>query len=523
MCEKLWLSAFIASGFSPRPKGVIALACLFSIFILGSSKALAAPGDILFSEDFDAGGGTCNALAPSFTTSSTILSGVNTLTSNSASCSLFTRGDAVEVESATFDLSSTTGAQITAWVRQGADAFSEDPEASDENLILEYIDSTGFWIFLEEFSATGLTPGTIVNVNTTMPLDGLHGAAQIRFRQLGGDGGPPANGGLGFDFWHIDDVVVTETGTPPPIPNPDLTANSCDDFEDNLDNWSVSSGTMVGINNDTANSPSQSLFLRHGIATATSIALNTGALQEVTVFVQRGSDAFSENPDAGENLVLEFLDSSNNFIELETFTGTGTQGEVFNRTYTATPAMRHANFRLRIRTTGGNGPDFDYWHIDDVCLVSGTPSLAVVKTVSIESDPVSGTSGPYAIPGAIARYAITVSNSGDGVVDADTIFLTDDLSDAGALFVGDLDGGGSPFIFIDGTGADASGISLDFGGLGDGSDGVVFRNDSGSIITPTALFDETVGSFEITFEGTMNSTSGGGTPTFTIEYEIRVK
>jgi len=286
------------------------------------------------------------------------------LTTNSGSCSLSTLGGAVTVTGAVFDLSGISGSQISAWVRKGADSFSEDPDNAGENLVLEFIDTTGFWITLETFDAGALAAGTIINVNTAIPFNGLHANAQLRVRQLGGSGGPPANGGLGWDFWHIDDIAVTETGTPPPIPNPDLTANS----------------------------PTNSLFLRHGTASAISIALNTGGLQQITVYVQRGSDAFSENPEAGEDLVLEFLDSSNTWIGLETFPGDGAQGQIFNRTYAATPAMRHINFRLRLRLLTGSGSDFDYWHVDDLCLVSGAPSP-------------------------------TVTSSGDGVIDADTIDL----------------------------------------------------------------------------------------------------
>jgi len=314
------------------------------------------------------------------------------LTTNSGSCSLSTLGGAVTVTGAVFDLSGISGSQISAWVRKGADSFSEDPDNAGENLVLEFIDTTGFWITLETFDAGALAAGTIINVNTAIPFNGLHANAQLRVRQLGGSGGPPANGGLGWDFWHIDDIVVTETGTPPPIPNPDLTANSCDDFKDNLDNWSVSNTTLIGINSDTVNSSTNSLFLRHGTASAISIALNTDGLQQITVYVQRGSDAFSENPEAGEDLVLEFLDSSNTWIGLETFPGDGAQGQIFNRTYAATPAMRHINFRLRLRLLTRSGSDFDYWHVDDLCLISGAPSL-------------------------------TVTSSGDGVIDADTIDL----------------------------------------------------------------------------------------------------
>jgi len=59
--------------------------------------------------------------------------------------------------------------------------------------------------------------------------------------------------------------------------------------------------------------------------------------------------------------------------------------------------------------------------------------------------------------------------------------------------------------------------------LSDNSDGVAFRDSGGILITPNGPFDESVARFEISFDGSMNSTLSGSTPTFTIEYDVRVK
>ena len=58
--------------------------------IAGGLGAHAAPGDVLYSDIFDDGGG-CSALAP-WTTTNTNFGGTSTQASNSGSCSLFTAG-----------------------------------------------------------------------------------------------------------------------------------------------------------------------------------------------------------------------------------------------------------------------------------------------------------------------------------------------------------------------------------------------------------------------------------------------
>ena len=496
---------------------MIPAVCIFTLTLL-MMAAFPAQAQVVFSDDFDDGAG-CDTLAPNWTTTDTNLADIGTFTSNSGSCSLFTRGDVVSVTSVAIDLSSAAGGTLTAWLRAGDDAFSEDPDAAGEGFVAEYLDEFGFWNTLISFDATATTPGSITNLNVTLPAAALHAGFQLRFSQEGGTGGPPANGGLGWDFWHVDDVVVTQTTTPPPPPS--LNANSCDEFEEGaLNNWSVSNATRVGINGDTFNSASNSMFLRHDTATATSVSVNATGLTQVSVWVRRGSDTFSENPDAGENLVLEYLDSSNIWTTLETFTGTGTQGQIFNRTYAADATFRHTNFRLRFRYLTGSGSDFDYWHVDDVCLISGNPNLTVTKSVIIESDPLGSN---FAIPEALARYTIDVENTGLGVIDANTIIITDTLDPNVALFVGDLDGAGSPFIFTDGIGADESGVNINFASLGSTTDGVIFRDSSNNIINPTGPYDPTVASFEIIFTGAMNGTGSGGTPNFNIQYRTQIE
>ena len=487
-----------------------------------SPSAIAQPGTILLSDDFDDGPVACGTLSPNWTSDDPNLGEIGTFTSNSDACSAFTRGGAVSVTSRLIDASSVTGADLTLWVRKGDDAFSENPEGS-ENLILEYANAFGDFVAIQVFDASAIADGAVTLVSTSLPFGALHSNLRLRLRQTSGSGGPPVNGGLGFDFWHFDDVLLVETGTPPPPPpTPTLTANSCDDFENGFINWTTTDTTRSNINGDTFSSASNSLFLRHGDVTTTSVVVPAPGLDEVTLFLQRGSDAFSENPEAGEDLIVEFLDNTGSFVILETFPGGGAQGEIFNRTYAMPASARHSGFRLRFRYGGASGVDFDYWHIDDVCLISALPDLSVSKVVTIEDASGAAPGETFAVPGAFARYTITVTNNGEGVVDAGTLDLSDTIDTNIVLFVGDLDGAGSPFAFTDGTGGAASGVLLDFSGLASGTDGIVFRNAGGSEIVPTPDFDANVASFGLVFQGAMQGASGGTPTTFSVEYRVRL-
>lgn len=493
---------------------------LSAMFVFAASfSAAAAPGDTLYSEDFDSGGG-CVASSP-WTATSSNLSGVSTQTANSGSCSLFTRGGAVTSVSPVIDLSGIGGATVTAWLRNGADAFSEDPD-NGEDFSFEYLNSSSNWVLIEASSGSD-TNGAIKTVSLALPTLAFHAGFQLRVSQSGGNGGPPANSGIGWDYYHIDDILIVETAPLPPPPATGFGIDRCETFESGFGNWTTNNGTRSDINGDTFNSSGNSMYLRHSTVTTQSDTFDSTGLDEITVWVRRGSDAFSENPEAGEDLVFEYLNSSGTWIELETFTGSGTQGEIFDRSYTGITDAEYATFRVRFRLLTGSGSDFDYWHIDDLCFLSAPPDLDVSKTVEIEQDPINGTVNPLGIPGAWAIYEIAVTNAGIGGTDTNTMVIGDTIGTETILFTGDFDGSGSPFEFVDGTGATESGLSLDFSSLGDGTDGVVFRNSAGVSIIPSGGFDPAVASFELTFDGAMNGSTGGGDPTFTIRYRVLVE
>lgn len=484
-------------------------------------SAAAAPGDILLSDDFD-DGAACSTLSPLWTVSDTNLSATSTQTSNSGNCSAFTRGDVVTMTGPVIDLSGVAGATLTAWLRQGLDTFSEDVDAG-EDFVFEYLDASATWVAIS--TLFGADPnGEITNVSLDLPVAALHAGFRLRFRQTGGSGGPPANGGIGYDYWHIDDVVLTETGSSPPPPPPSgMGVGLCERFESGFGNWTTTNGSRSGINGDTFQSASNSMFLRRNTVTSTSIAFDSDELGEIEVWVRRGSDVFSENPEAGEDLTLQYFNASGTWVTLETFPGNGTQGEVFARTYTMDESAWHAAFQVRATLSSGSGTDFDYWHVDDFCFNRAEPDFTVSKAVTIEQDPINGTSNPLGIPGAWAIYSIQVTNNGLGSADIGTVAIGDDIDSKTSLFTGDFDGSGSPFEFVDGGGLNSSGLSLNFTSLGDPADGVSFLNGSGTSITPSGGFDPTVASFQLQFDGAMNGATGGAAPTFTIRYRVQVE
>ncbi|MGI9261315.1 MAG: hypothetical protein ACR2QR_04730, partial [Woeseiaceae bacterium] len=414
------------------------------------------------------------------------------------------------VSSPTFN-AAVPAAEISIWVRHGSDAFSEYPDGG-EDFVIEYRRANNSWAQLLFYNGGG-TAGQTFNDVVSLPPDALHGNLAIRARQTGGSG-------TDYDYWHFDDVVVTERAAAPT-----LAIGSCDDFEGGLSgNWLINpTSGFAGVSAATSQSPTRSMFLNGGVVAVSSIPLDTSDpyFSNLTMWIRRGADSFSEDPDTGENLVVEYLDDVGGWIPLETFAGSGGAGQVFVRSYNLPAAGRHGALQLRFRMTGGSGAGWDFWHIDDVCFDQEfVPILVVAKNAATISDPANGVSNPKSIPGSVSRYTLEVTNQGLGTVDVDTLVINDIIATGAAMVV--ASSGGDPVRFTDGT--VTSGLSFTY------ATDVTFSSQPGGgapfnyipVPDPDGV-DPAVTGFRVNPSGGMNAASGLSTPSFLIEFDVRIQ
>ena len=326
------------------------------------------------------------------------------------------------------------------------------------------------------------------------------------------------------------DILYTPTATPPPGPDPaiPLAVGVCDDFERDLGNWTISGSGIAEISTKTANSPTHSLDLSATTVTATSIPVNTTSnFKDVTIWIRRGADAFSEDPDPNEDFAVDYLNSSGTWVTLETFLGSGTDGQIYNRTYPMPANAKHAGFRLRLRLLTGSGANYDYWHVDDVCLNAlPLPSINIQKVSSVLSDGINA-SNPKRIPGALVEYTITATNSGDGTTDNNSVVITDSIPSNTALYVNDISGAGTgPVRFVDGS--PPSGLNYTFSGLASTTDNLSFSNDGGTSYNYTPVpnilgVDTAVTNIRMSTTGQFSASGGAGNPNFQFKFRVKVQ
>ena len=170
---------------------------------------------------------------------------------------------------------------------------------------------------------------------------------------------------------------------------------------------------------------------------------------------------------------------------------------------------------------GGAAPDGE---VEDHALtIIGAPSLNGNKTMQIY-DPSSA--GLYAIPGNDVIYTITVSNSGFGPTDANTIELIDAMPSEVEFFNGDIDTGG-PDTFpgtdpVGFTQANGAAMTLNYAA------NVAFSNSASQpadfascTYTPLAGYDPNVTFICINPQGALGA--GNPDPEFSVSFRARIQ
>ena len=172
-----------------------------------------------------------------------------------------------------------------------------------------------------------------------------------------------------------------------------------------------------------------------------------------------------------------------------------------------------------IRVTGHEGVE----GVSDLGVGSFTvtipqPSLTIFKASTVLSDPVNLTSNPRRIPLAVVRYDISVTNSGLGTVDAGTLVLTDPIPANASMYV--ATSAGNPVVFVNGP--TPSGLTYNYAAnVSYSSTGA--GGPWGYVPTPDANgFDAQVRAVRIAPGGAMSAAAGANTPSFTVQFRIRI-
>jgi uncharacterized repeat protein (TIGR01451 family) len=157
--------------------------------------------------------------------------------------------------------------------------------------------------------------------------------------------------------------------------------------------------------------------------------------------------------------------------------------------------------------------------VGNFTVVFPQPTVTMVKTSAVLSDPFNNATNPKRIPNAVVRYDISLTNSGPGTVDAGTLVITDPVPANSSMYVATTSG--DPVVFINGVGSAASGLTYAY------ATHVTYSSTGAAgpwTYTPLPDvngFDPAVRAVRVAPAGTMNA-AGAGNPTFTVQFRVRI-
>ncbi len=144
------------------------------------------------------------------------------------------------------------------------------------------------------------------------------------------------------------------------------------------------------------------------------------------------------------------------------------------------------------------------------------PTLTILKSSTVLSDPVNNTTNPKRIPQAVVRYEVTVTNSGPGTVDSGTLVITNPIPTDASMYVL---ASGNPVTFA--NGATASGLTFSYPAHVTYSTAGVAGPWTYTPIPDGTGFDPAVRAVRIAPAGVM-SAAGSGNPSFTVQFRVRI-
>jgi uncharacterized repeat protein (TIGR01451 family) len=190
---------------------------------------------------------------------------------------------------------------------------------------------------------------------------------------------------------------------------------------------------------------------------------------------------------------------------------------IYQYAYTVPASPSLGGWTVRVTAREGTEGTVTDLGVGNFTVAIPQPSVTILKSSTVISDPVNNAINPKRIPLATVRYDITLTNSGPGTIDSGTLVLTDPIPANSSMYVATTSG--DPVVFVNGS--TASGLTYNY------ATNVTYSSTGTSgpwTYTPVPDangFDAVVKAVRIAPTGVM-SAAGSGNPSFTIQFRVRI-
>lgn len=226
-------------------------------------------------------------------------------------------------------------------------------------------------------------------------------------------------------------------------------------------------------------------------------------------------------------------DNAINNLSMTVINNSDPATKTFSLSYTIPSNIPSGYWKFSVRAKEGEENTID--HSSDFMLLvnQALPDIKLEKSIEVFSDPIQGVSSTNifskALPGSILTYTIKAENTGLGVAENNSIWISDAIPDKTYMLVKDFNDISGQGPLIEQPINTSSGLSYQFITLDSSSDDIDFSDNNGltfdySPIADSEGIDQNITHFRINPKGTFQAPSAGESATqFTIKFRVQLQ
>jgi uncharacterized repeat protein (TIGR01451 family) len=188
---------------------------------------------------------------------------------------------------------------------------------------------------------------------------------------------------------------------------------------------------------------------------------------------------------------------------------------------------------ITVTSKEGSENEIDHSSQSILKIITKLPNISVEKFVEVFSDPIIGVNSvnnfSKALPGAILTYTISAQNTGPGIAENNSVWISDAIPNKTHMLIKDFDD-------IDGQGPvieqpvnPNSGLSYQFISLDSDSDSIEFSNNNGDDFEYDPMpnsdgVDKNITHFRVNPTGSFQApVAGESTNQFSIKFRVQLQ
>jgi uncharacterized repeat protein (TIGR01451 family) len=214
-------------------------------------------------------------------------------------------------------------------------------------------------------------------------------------------------------------------------------------------------------------------------------------------------------------------------------TDSGVATKTFSYAYSVPDDAEIGDWVITVTSKEGSENEIDHSSQSILKIITKLPNISVEKFVEVFSDPIIGVNSvnnfSKALPGAILTYTISAQNTGPGIAENNSVWISDAIPNKTHMLIKDFDD-------IDGQGPvieqpvnPNSGLSYQFISLDSDSDSIEFSNNNGDDFEYDPMpnsdgVDKNITHFRVNPTGSFQApVAGESTNQFSIKFRVQLQ